>query len=257
MRSLGARPRRLVPGLKLARTASAWAGLRPGSPDGLPILGLLPGWANVWVATGHFRNGILLSAITGKLMAASIERGAHGTHSRRSTRRDSPARRADRAENHMTSGPARIHFTGGPGAGKTTMARALAERLGVPYYDLDGMLLDGERRWVAARAVTEVAATLPAIAARPGWVSDGAYLEWTEPLLRAADVVFLVNTPGRLALYRVFVRHIKADRARNNRFPGLASLPALLEVVRGLLPEQQSRHPERLRCPQYEGPGGP
>jgi glycine oxidase len=62
----------MVPGLALARMASAWAGLRPGSPDGLPMLGLLPGWANVWVATGHFRNGILLAPITGKLMAESI-----------------------------------------------------------------------------------------------------------------------------------------------------------------------------------------
>jgi glycine oxidase len=66
----------MVPGLRLARMASSWAGLRPGSPDGLPILGLLPGWRNVWVATGHFRNGILLAPITGKLMAASILSGA-------------------------------------------------------------------------------------------------------------------------------------------------------------------------------------
>jgi len=66
----------MVPGLKLARLASTWAGLRPGSPDGLPMLGLLPGWDNVWVATGHFRNGILLAPITGKLMAESILSGA-------------------------------------------------------------------------------------------------------------------------------------------------------------------------------------
>jgi glycine oxidase len=66
---------RLVPGLTYARELSAWAGLRPGSPDALPILGLLPGWRNVWVATGHFRNGILLAPITGQLMAESVFRG--------------------------------------------------------------------------------------------------------------------------------------------------------------------------------------
>jgi glycine oxidase len=65
----------LVPGLRLARMASTWAGLRPGSPDGLPMLGLLPGWSNVWVATGHFRNGILLAPITGRLIAESIAAG--------------------------------------------------------------------------------------------------------------------------------------------------------------------------------------
>ena len=55
--------------------ASAWAGLRPGSPDGLPVIGRLPGWENVYVATGHFRNGILLGPITGKLIAQLITTG--------------------------------------------------------------------------------------------------------------------------------------------------------------------------------------
>ena len=48
---------------------SAWAGLRPVSADGLPLLGRVPGWDNVHVATGHGRNGILLTPITGELMA--------------------------------------------------------------------------------------------------------------------------------------------------------------------------------------------
>jgi glycine oxidase len=69
---------RMIPSLELARVASTWAGLRPGSPDGLPMMGRLPGWSNVWVASGHFRNGILLAPITGKLMAAAILEGKHG-----------------------------------------------------------------------------------------------------------------------------------------------------------------------------------
>lgn len=44
------------------------AGLRPGSRDGLPLLGAVPGVSGLYLATGHFRNGVLLSAITGKLM---------------------------------------------------------------------------------------------------------------------------------------------------------------------------------------------
>ncbi len=67
--------RTLVPTLRYAQVASTWAALRPGSPDGLPILGPLPGWRNVSVATGHFRNGILLAPITGKLMAQHILEG--------------------------------------------------------------------------------------------------------------------------------------------------------------------------------------
>ncbi len=67
--------RRLVPALRYGEVASAWAGLRPGSPDGYPIIGRLPGWPNVYVASGHFRNGILLGPITGKLIAQLIIEG--------------------------------------------------------------------------------------------------------------------------------------------------------------------------------------
>ena len=59
----------LIPALAAWPLHSAWAGLRPVSADGLPLLGRVPGWDNVHVATGHGRNGILLTPITGALMA--------------------------------------------------------------------------------------------------------------------------------------------------------------------------------------------
>jgi glycine oxidase len=62
----------LVPSLAEAKLLRAWSGLRPATPDGLPIMGLLPGWENAWVSTGHFRNGILLAPISGQLVAQSI-----------------------------------------------------------------------------------------------------------------------------------------------------------------------------------------
>ena len=62
----------LVPKLADARILEDWAGLRPGTPDALPILGATatPGY---YVATGHFRDGILLAPITAEVMAAVIE----------------------------------------------------------------------------------------------------------------------------------------------------------------------------------------
>jgi len=57
----------LVPKLAGARILEAWAGLRPGTPDGLPILGATP-TPGYFVATGHFRDGILLAPVTAKLM---------------------------------------------------------------------------------------------------------------------------------------------------------------------------------------------
>jgi glycine oxidase len=62
----------LVPKLSEARILENWAGLRPGTPDALPILGATatPGY---YVATGHFRDGILLAPITAEIMADVIE----------------------------------------------------------------------------------------------------------------------------------------------------------------------------------------
>jgi glycine oxidase len=65
----------LVPSLAHAEVASDWAGLRPGSPDDLPILGPVPGWEGLSVASGHFRKGILLAPITGRLMAQGLTQG--------------------------------------------------------------------------------------------------------------------------------------------------------------------------------------
>ena len=53
---------------------TAWAGLRPGTPDGLPILGASP-VKNLLCATGHYRNGILLAPLTGRIIAEQIVHG--------------------------------------------------------------------------------------------------------------------------------------------------------------------------------------
>ena len=66
--------RELVPALEDASTLDTWAGLRPGTPDSLPILGATE-FAGLFAATGHYRNGILLAPATAKKMAALILSG--------------------------------------------------------------------------------------------------------------------------------------------------------------------------------------
>lgn len=62
----------LAPGIAGAGFRSAWAGLRPATPDGLPVIGVVPGCERLWVAAGHFRNGVLLSPATGRLVAEGV-----------------------------------------------------------------------------------------------------------------------------------------------------------------------------------------
>jgi glycine oxidase len=61
----------LVPELERARVREDWAGLRPGTPDDLPLLGATstPGY---FVATGHFRDGILLAPVTAHVMVQLV-----------------------------------------------------------------------------------------------------------------------------------------------------------------------------------------
>jgi glycine oxidase len=54
---------RLAPGLEKARVVESWAGLRPDSPDHLPIIGPTD-LEGLLMATGHFRSGILLAPVT-------------------------------------------------------------------------------------------------------------------------------------------------------------------------------------------------
>jgi glycine oxidase len=59
----------IAPGFAAVWPSESWAGLRPFAGDGLPVLGNVPGVENLTIATGHFRNGILLTPLTGKLIA--------------------------------------------------------------------------------------------------------------------------------------------------------------------------------------------
>lgn len=65
----------LSPTLSTARVSGAWAGLRPGTPDGLPLLGESP-LRGLYLACGHFRNGILLAPITALRLADLLTGGA-------------------------------------------------------------------------------------------------------------------------------------------------------------------------------------
>jgi glycine oxidase len=62
----------LAPALSESEVVASYGCLRPASADGLPLLGRVPGRPGLILATGHFRNGILLAPITGKLISELI-----------------------------------------------------------------------------------------------------------------------------------------------------------------------------------------
>jgi hydrogen cyanide synthase HcnC len=73
---LGARfaeaARDLVPQLRDVSFPRTWCGRRPTTPDGLPIIDRAAGFDNLFLACGHYRNGVLLAPATGKLLSEWI-----------------------------------------------------------------------------------------------------------------------------------------------------------------------------------------
>ena len=65
----------LVPGLAHLPISRTWYGFRPWAPDSLPVLGPWPGIHGLFVATAHYRNGILLAPITARLMTEWMTHG--------------------------------------------------------------------------------------------------------------------------------------------------------------------------------------
>ena len=66
---------RTLPGLADATVESTWVGLRPHTPDEMPVIDRVPGIGNAWIAAGHFTKGLLLAPVTGQMIAEWIVDG--------------------------------------------------------------------------------------------------------------------------------------------------------------------------------------
>ncbi|MFC3284185.1 glycine oxidase ThiO [Litchfieldella rifensis] len=63
---------RIVPRLADCEVEHHWAGLRPGSPKGVPFIGALPGFDNLHVNAGHYRNGLVLAPASTRLLVDQL-----------------------------------------------------------------------------------------------------------------------------------------------------------------------------------------
>lgn len=119
-------------------------------------------------------------------------------------------------------------IVGCSGSGKTTVGQHLASRLDLDFHELDFIAWDGDGSLRPYETRLETAAGL---ADRDGWVVEGIYLKWTAPLMERAHVIVWMDVPMRVALWRVFWRHVRAELRRDNQFPGWLRLARFMKMV--------------------------
>jgi adenylate kinase family enzyme len=123
----------------------------------------------------------------------------------------------------------RVSVAGISGSGKTTFSRALAERLGVPYVELDA--LHHGPNWTEVPAEVLRGRVRGAIAAAPaGWVIDGNYRSKLDDIVLAqADTFVWLEPPLRVSLRRLARRTWRRWRTREELWHGNR------ETIRNLL----------------------
>lgn len=122
----------------------------------------------------------------------------------------------------------RILVTGNAGAGKSTFARTLAAKSGVPYFGLDSIVW--RPGWQKANIVERREAEL-AIARQESWIVDGV----SDELLKVADIVVLLDVPRPLCLLRVFWRGLpylfRSRPGLPDRCPEFIILPRVAKII--------------------------
>ncbi|MEY9849989.1 NAD(P)/FAD-dependent oxidoreductase [Streptacidiphilus sp. MAP5-3] len=85
-----------LPAFSPTSEPQAWTGLRPMTPDGLPVIGVLPGKDNVLVASGHCMLGVTLAPVTAEVISAHIKGGQQVSHMAAAAHPFAPVRFAGR-----------------------------------------------------------------------------------------------------------------------------------------------------------------
>jgi adenylate kinase family enzyme len=149
------------------------------------------------------------------------------------------------------AGGLRLHLIGSSGAGKTTLGRALAQRLGLPFVDLDDLFW--EPGWQAV-GHDELTRRLAPTLAQPGWVIVGNYRATTEPHVwpRLTHLVVLdlpLATLVRRTAWRTLRRGLTGEPCCNGNTESLRRFFHRDGLVRYLLRHWRARHERQRRLP--------
>jgi adenylate kinase family enzyme len=142
------------------------------------------------------------------------------------------------------------------GSGKTTLARKISERTGLPWHSVDD--LAWEPGWVEV-GLAEQISRFRAICAGDRWVMDTAYGKWIEVALSRAEVIVALDYPRWLSLSRLvrrtLWRSITRERVCNGNVEPFLRMLSEDSIIRWHF-RSFARKRERMRR-WAEDPGGP
>jgi len=104
----------------------------------------------------------------------------------------------------------RVHVIGGPGSGKTTLGKSVAERFRIPYLDLDDIFWDNTRGTYGYENPKEIRyAKLEEFIKKNGqWVIEGVYDKWLFPSFSTADIVIILRPSLWLRQFSIVQRFL-------------------------------------------------
>jgi adenylate kinase family enzyme len=125
----------------------------------------------------------------------------------------------------------KVFVIGAAGSGKTTFAQRLAEAAGMEMTNLDGLFwINDGKSYGVQRPEKERDALFEEVLSRPGWIMEGAYIDWTDRAAREADIVVFMDVGKwrlRRRIFRRFLRR-KAGIDTENKKESLRSLIDIL-----------------------------
>lgn len=124
----------------------------------------------------------------------------------------------------------KIHIVGGPGSGKSFLAKKLSRELGIPHYDLDDIQWANESDYGKKRDAGDRDALLNEILQKDQWIIEGVYYAWCGRCFEDADRIYLMTVPRRVYRYRILRRFLRRKLGLEaGKKESLRSLSALLK----------------------------
>ena len=103
----------------------------------------------------------------------------------------------------------KIHIVGGPGSGKSFLAKKLSQELGIPHYDLDDIQWANESGYGKKRDAGDRDALLDEVLQKDQWITEGVYYAWCGRCFEDADRIYLMTVPRPVYRFRILRRFLR------------------------------------------------